>query len=217
MSVAVLVRKIRKLVPGAARSAAHRAGAPLVVRGAQLLCALACAGVADVALNVALDRPLAVAPARASTIWLCEGPGNVPEYRNDSAGKGCRRLDMPEVVSVPGAPRSAGPARGGNGAGGSSARRDAAPAAGAAAGFPRVDAATQRLRDHDRRAVLEHELDAEQARLAQLRARAIRLAGQQGGQQGNGAGESLQALREDIGRAEANSAALRRELANLRD
>lgn len=212
MSVAVLARKILKLVSGAARSAAHRAGAPFVVRGARFLCALACAGVA----GVAVDGPLGVAPAHASTIWLCEGPGNVPEYRNDSAGKGCRRLDMPEVVSVPGAPRSAGPARGGNGSGGSSARRDAAPAAGAAAGFPRVDAATQRLRDNDRRAVLEHELDAEQARLAQLRARAIRLAGQQGQQQG-GDGDSLQALREDIGRAEANSAALRRELANLRD
>ncbi|MBY4898800.1 DUF4124 domain-containing protein [Cupriavidus sp. AU9028] len=171
---------------------------------------MACLG----AVDPALDGRLSVVPARASTIWLCEGPGNVPEYRNDSAGKGCRRLDMPEVVSVPGGSRVPGAARSGGGSAGAvnGGRRDAP----AAAGFPRIDAATQRLRDNDRRAVLEHELDAEQARLAQLRARAIGLAGQQGGQ-GNGNGESLQALREDIGRAEANSAALRRELANLRD
>lgn len=143
-----------------------------------------------------------------SQIYVCTGAGGVPEYRNGPAGKGCKPLDLPDVVSVPagrGAPRAAVRAE------------PSAPAA--AADFPRVDRATQRQRDGERRAVLEEELRSEQARLATLRAEYNQGQPERRGDERNHQRylDRVDRLAADIARSEANAAALRRELANLKE
>ena len=73
------------------------------------------------------------------------------------------------------------------------------------ANFPRVEADTQRLRDTDRRRILEDELRTEEEKLARLRS-----------EEKTVTPERVQRLRDDIGRSENNLAALKRELAFLR-
>ncbi len=146
------------------------------------------------------------APAQSGDIYLCTGANGVPEYRNGSGGKNCKRLSLPEVTTVPGTRVSGGGARGG------------APAAAPAA-FPRVDSATQKSRDGERRAVLEQELQSEEAKLAALRAE---YNDGQPERQGNERNyqkylDRTATLRDDIARGEANAASLRRELSNLKD
>lgn len=158
--------------------------------------AAACAMLALVLL--CWSRP---APAQ-SDIYVCAGPNGVPEYRNGNGGKGCKRLSLPEVTTVPGG-------------------RVSAPSAGKGVGptmaptaFPRVDSATQKSRDSERRAVLEQELQSEEAKLAALRAE---FNNGQPERQGNERNyqkylDRTATLRDDIARGEANAASLRREL-----
>ncbi|UZN50724.1 DUF4124 domain-containing protein [Cupriavidus cauae] len=150
--------------------------------------------------------------SNGSEIYVCSGPKGVPEYRNGNGGKGCKRLDLPDVLTVP-VTRQA--ARGGGGGGVNPAPIDGATAAN----FPRIDAATQRRRDGERRAVLEEELRSEQAKLATLRAQFNEGQPERQGDERNYQRylDRTAALREDIARSEANAAALRRELANLKD
>ncbi len=173
----------------------HRFGAPMHVSAA------ACAMLALVLL--CWSRP---APAQ-SDIFVCAGPNGVPEYRNGNGGKGCKRLSLPEVTTVPGGRVSA-----------PSAGKGAAPAVAPTA-FPRVDSATQKSRDGERRAVLEQELQSEEAKLAALRAE---FNNGQPERQGNERNyqkylDRTATLRDDIARGEANAASLRRELSNLKD
>ncbi len=136
----------------------------------------------------------------------------MPEYRNGNAGnagKGCKKLNLPEVVTVPGG-RIAAPAKG------------AGSTAGAAAGgtsFPRVDSATQKSRDGERRAVLAQELQAEEVKLQALRAEYNNGQPERQGNERNYQKylDRTAALRDDIARSEANAASLRRELGNLKD
>lgn len=157
-------------------------------------------------------RAATQATANGSEIYVCSGPKGVPEYRNGDGGKGCKRLDLPEVISVP-VTRQSG--RGGVGGGGGAVPLDGATAAS----FPRIDAATQRRRDGERRAVLEEELRSEQAKLAALRAQFNEGQPERQGDERNYQRylDRTAALREDIARSQANAAALRRELANLKD
>lgn len=170
---------------------------------------LACAAGLALALGLCAGLP---ARAQSSDVYVCNGPNGVPEYRNGPGGKGCKRLNLPDVMTVPGV-RTAPAGRAGN-----------APAANAGsaatvAGFPRVDSATQRSRDNDRRAVLEHELQAEEAKLAALRAEYNNGEPERQGNERNYQKylDRTNALRDDIARTEANAASLRRELANMRN
>lgn len=140
--------------------------------------------------------------AQSSDVYVCTGPNGVPEYRNGNGGKNCRKLNLPEVVAVPGG-RTA----------------PAATVRPAPGGFPRVDGATQKSRDGERRAVLEQELQSEQARLASLRAEYNNGEPERQGNERNYQKylDRTAALRDNITRSEANVAALQRELANLKD
>ncbi len=146
------------------------------------------------------------APAQ-SDIYVCAGPNGVPEYRNGNGGKGCKRLNLPEVTTVPGGRINSPPAGKGTAPG-------AAPAA-----FPRVDSATQKSRDGERRAVLEQELQSEEAKLAALRAEYNNGQPERQGNERNYQKylDRTATLRDDITRGEANAASLRRELSNLKD
>ncbi|WP_456282531.1 DUF4124 domain-containing protein [Cupriavidus sp. JZ107] len=170
-------------------------------------------GVAAALGSAGVSPAAAQAAPNGSEIYVCSGPKGVPEYRNGNGGKGCRRLDLPEVLTVP---VTRQPSRGGGGGGGAGA---APPDGAAAANFPRIDAATQRRRDGERRAVLEEELRSEHAKLAALRAQFNEGQPERQGDERNYQRylDRTAALRDDIARSEANAAALRRELANLKD
>ncbi|WP_224081857.1 DUF4124 domain-containing protein [Cupriavidus laharis] len=152
------------------------------------------------------------AQAQSSDVYVCAGPNGVPEYRNGSAGKGCKRLNLPDVVTVPGG-RTAAPAKAAATSGGT------AGGTAVSGGFPRVDSATQKSRDSERRTVLEQELQAEDAKLAALRAEYNNGQPERQGNERNYQKylDRTAALRDDIARSEANAASLRRELSNLKD
>lgn len=161
--------------------------------------------VLGLALALLLAAWSAPAPAQSSDVYMCTGPNGVPEYRNGSGGKGCKKLSLPDVVTVPGT-RTQG--------GGKSA--SAGPAPG---GFPRVDSATQKNRDGERRGVLEQELQSEEAKLASLRAEYNNGEPERQGNERNYQKylDRTAQLRDDIARSEANAASLKRELGNLKD
>jgi uncharacterized protein YdcH (DUF465 family) len=172
---------------------------------------LACAAGLALALGLCAGLP---AHAQSSEVYVCSGPNGVPEYRNGPGGKSCKRLNLPDVMTVPGVRAAPAPAaRGGN------APAANATSAATVAGFPRVDSATQRSRDNERRAVLEHELQTEEAKLAALRAEYNNGQPERQGNERNYQKylDRTNALRDDIARTEANAASLRRELANMRD
>lgn len=147
------------------------------------------------------------APAYADDVYLCTGPNGVPEYRNSGNVKGCKKLTLPDVVTVPGT-------RSGPAASGAAKSAAVSPAA-----FPRVDSATQKNRDSERRAVLEQELQSEQGKLAGLRAEYNNGEPERQGNERNYQKylDRTARLRDDITRSEANVASLQRELSNLKD
>ena len=101
---------------------------------------------------------------------LCDADGR-KTYQNTGTGKGCSKVDVQPVLTLP-APRQAAPAR--NGA---NETRAISPAS-----FPRVDNETQRSRDGDRR----------QDPRGRTRRRGIETAGADGGVQQRRAGASGQ-------------------------
>jgi hypothetical protein len=138
-------------------------------------------------------------------IFVCTDSDGRKVYQNVGNTKGCRRLDIQPLTSVP-TPRLPTPA---------AAPRPAAPPV-TPANFPRIAADTQRVRDGERRRILEDELRAEEDRLARLRGEFN--AGQperQGDEVRNFVRyqERVTRMQEDIQRSENNIAALRRELA----
>lgn len=148
--------------------------------------------------------------AQSSDIYLCVDEAGNKSFQNVGNSKGCKRMDVGPVLSLP-APRL--PA----------ARSSVQPAveerAGATpASFPRVDRDTQRTRDTDRRRILEDELKVEEDRLQRLLGEYNNGQPERRGDERNYAlyQERLNRLREDIARTEVNVGALRREMSLLR-
>jgi hypothetical protein len=167
------------------------------------------------AVSVALLGCLAGPIARAqSEIFVCVDDDGRKTYVNTGNTKGCKRLDVGPILTVP-APRlparnvasSALEPRGGN------PLERATPAS-----YPRVEAETQRSRDADRRRILEDELRTEEERVTRLREEFNNGEPERRGDERNYARyqERVQRLQEDIQRGENNIVALRREIASLR-
>jgi hypothetical protein len=156
---------------------------------------------------------LMLGPAFAQAdIFLCTDDAGRKTFQNTGAGKGCKRLDVQPLVTVP-APRlppvsaNSNPVR---------------PAVDqrAAASFPRVEAETQRARDGDRRRILEDEMNSEEDKLARLRTDFNNGQPERNGDETRNYAryqERVARMQEDIQRSESNLAALRRELALLRN
>lgn len=159
---------------------------------------------------VALSVWAAPAAAQSSDVYMCKGANGVPEYRNGNPGnsKDCKKLNLPDVVTVPGGRT-----------GGGTVTSGAKPVAASPAAFPRVDSATQKNRDSERRSVLEQELQSEEAKLAGLRAEYNNGEPERQGGERNYQKylDRTARLRDDVARSEANVASLRRELSNLKD
>jgi len=149
--------------------------------------------------------------AQAGDIFVCVDESGQKIFQNTGNVKGCKRLDVQPILTVP-APRH--PSGRGGAAGRSEDRVTVSPA-----NFPRVDRETQRVRDSDRRRILEDELRAEEERLARLKAEYNDGAPERRSDERNDAlyRERVQRLLEDIGRTENNASSLRRELALLRN
>jgi len=158
------------------------------------------------AIGVAV--PLAVLAQSSDTIFMCVDEQGNKSFQNVGSAKGCKRLDVGPVLSVPAAKLPAGRS--------ASAADDRA--AVSPANFPRVDRDTQRTRDSDRRRILEDELKTEEDRLVRLRAEYNNGEPERRGDERNYAlyQDRVQRLREDITRVETNVGALRREIALLR-
>jgi len=132
------------------------------------------------------------APASAQAVYRCVDKEGRVLYTDTNAGN-CKMIDAGNSGAISAPPASSRRPAVSMRQGG--ARPATSPAASPAS-FPRVDGAAQRARDDDRRAILDEELRAEEKKLADLR----RDAGS----------------REDIGRAEKNVEALKREIGNIR-
>ncbi len=146
--------------------------------------------------------------AHAQTVmYKCVDDSGTVLY-TDTAQRNCKALDLPSSGSTNVIP---GPAR-----------RTGAPArvAGAAApaDFPKVNTSQQRARDDDRREILKDELRSEEAKLAELRRE---FNGGEPERQGNERNyakylDRVAQLKDNIGRAEKNVDALKREIANIK-
>jgi hypothetical protein len=156
---------------------------------------------------------LMLGPAFAQAdIFLCTDDAGRKTFQNTGAGKGCKRLDVQPLVTVP-APRLPPVSAGSN---------PVRPAVDqrAAASFPRVEAETQRARDGDRRRILEDEMKSEEDKLARLRTEFNNGQPERNGDETRNYAryqERVARMQEDIQRSESNLAALRRELALLRN
>lgn len=146
--------------------------------------------------------------AQSGEIFVCVDESGQKSFQNTGNVKGCKRLDVQPILTVPATrqPRS-------NSQPANEDRVSVSPAS-----FPRVDRETQRVRDSDRRRILEDELRAEEERLARLKAEYNNGEPERRGDERNFAlyRDRVQRLQEDIGRSETNVSSLRRELALLR-
>jgi hypothetical protein len=162
--------------------------------------------------GIYLTLALAVPAFAQSVVYRCVDKEGRVLYTDTNTGS-CKVVDsiVSGAISTPAPTR--GPAVG--------MRQGAArpPAAAASpANFPRVDNATQRARDDDRRAILDEELRAEEKKLADLKRDFNNGEPERQGNERNYAKyqERVAQMREDIGRAEKNIEAIKREIANIR-
>jgi hypothetical protein len=148
-------------------------------------------------------------PAGAQTVvYKCVDQNGRVLY-TDAGQRGCQVIETyGGAISAPPA-RSKPPATRQGGA--------AAPTV-SPANFPRVDSAQQRARDDDRREILNDELRNEEKKLADLKRDFNNGEPERQGNERNYAKyqERVAQMRDNIGRAERNIEALRREIGNIR-
>lgn len=148
-----------------------------------------------------------------SEVYVCTDKEGRREYKNTDIGNSCKRVDLPGLSMVPATVKRNAPA--------ASAQTKAAPAKAAPvtpANFPKVDSATQRARDSDRRRILEDEMRAESSKLAELQKDYNNGQPERLGSERNYAKyqERVANMQADIARSEKNVEALQRELSKLK-
>ncbi|HYD82366.1 MAG TPA: DUF4124 domain-containing protein [Paucimonas sp.] len=137
-------------------------------------------------------------------VYLCVGENGQREYKNTGVTKGCKKVDLPGITTIP-AP----------------ARKPAAVQTASVrspSDFPKVDNGTQKARDNDRRQILMDEMKAEEQRLASLKKEYNNGEPERRGDERNFSKyqERVAAMKEDLDRTEKNIEALRREIGNLK-
>jgi len=141
-------------------------------------------------------------------VYVCTDENGAKEYKNTGTTKGCRKVDLPGLAAAVSQPKRA-----------MQGAVPVSPGSGVtAASFPKVDAATQKSRDSDRKLLLQDELNTEEKKLTGLRVEFNNGEPERRGDERNYAKyqERVAGIREDIARSERNIAALKRELANVR-
>ncbi len=150
--------------------------------------------------------------AHAQTdVFLCLDANGNKEYKNTGITKGCKRVDLPAMTMIP-APAPVAEVRKPS-VQTASSRPSASPS-----DFPKVDSATQKARDSDRKQILQDEMKMEEGKLANLKKSFNGGEPERQGDERNYAKyqERVASMKEDISRTEKNVEALKRELGNLK-
>jgi hypothetical protein len=138
--------------------------------------------------------------AQTSDVFVCVDDNGTRTYQNTGGGKGCKKLNLEPLTSVP-APKSS---QGGGGGKTSSASK--------------FDAATAD-RDFDRRRILEEELRKEESKLAELKTEYNSGQPERRGDEKNYQKylDRTARLQDEVARSEGNISALRKELNKLKE
>ncbi|HTH44762.1 MAG TPA: DUF4124 domain-containing protein [Oxalicibacterium sp.] len=146
---------------------------------------------------------LAVLSAHAQgEVYMCVDSAGNREYKNTGPITHCKKVDLPGVTTIPN----------------TMPKRSPVTAVKSPSDFPRVDDATQRARDNDRKQILMDEMKSEQQKLAGLRAEYNNGQPERRGDERNYAKyqDRTASLKDGISRSEKNLEALNRELSNLK-
>ena len=141
-------------------------------------------------------------PALAQGVYLCTQPNGTREYRNTGDTRGCRKLELEAISTIPSTSSSS-----------SQAKLDASGYA-----FPKIDSQVQKRRDQDRMQILLDEVRTEEGKLAELKKEFQNGEPERQGGERNYAKyqERVAMMKEEMQRAEKNIEALRREISQLK-
>lgn len=156
-------------------------------------------------------------------VFVCENKDGTPLYTNVGNLGNCKRLDLPHLntapaLTVPGPKHPTGASAVTNpGARGLTSAQG--PTQVAAQSGLRVEASVQKVRDNDRRKILEDELRTEEGKLTELRKEFNNGEPERRGDERNFQKyqDRVQRMKDDIQRSEGNIGALKRELSLLKD
>ena len=139
-------------------------------------------------------------------IFLCDDGHGSKTYQNTGASKGCKRVDLPGITTIPGLPRKPAVVT-------AAAKQSSSPS-----DFPKVDSGTQKVRDNDRKQILLDEMRTEEQKLTDLKKEFNGGEPERRGDERNYAKyqERVATLKDEVGRTEKNIDALKREIGNLK-
>ena len=142
-----------------------------------------------------------------SEVYLCVDEHGKREYKNTGLTKGCKKVDLPGITTIPAPPKKV-----------AAQTAAAKPAASTPGDFPKVDNGTQKTRDNDRKQILLDEMKAEEQKLAGLKKDYNNGEPERRGDERNFAKyqERVGGMKEDIDRTEKNIEALKREIGNIK-
>lgn len=145
---------------------------------------------------------LAGAEAAAQGVYLCTQPNGVREYRNTGDVRGCRKLDLEAISTIPAPPASTQQAK----------------TASVDPSFPRIENQIQKRRDQDRMQILQDEIRSEEGKLADLKREYQNGEPERLGSERNYAKyqDRVAGLKDEMLRTEKNIEALRREISQLK-
>ncbi len=137
-------------------------------------------------------------------VYLCVDENGNKEYKNTGATKGCKKVELPGITTIPAPVRKPGPMQ--------------SAEAKSPSDFPKVDRDTQKNRDTDRRKILQDEMASEEKKLADLKKEYKNGEPDRNGNERNFAKyqERVETMKEGVNRSEKNIEALKRELANVK-
>ena len=143
-----------------------------------------------------------ITSSAAQGVYLCIQPNGAREYRNTGDTKGCRKLDLETISTIP-APSSGTPQ---------------AKTASTDPSFPRIEAQIQKRRDQDRMQILMDEIRTEESKLAELKREYQNGEPERLGSERNYAKyqERVASMKDEMLRTEKNLEALRREISQLK-
>jgi hypothetical protein len=158
-------------------------------------------------LSILLFLAVAGGSAHAQNeVFLCVDDNGKKEYKNTGATKGCKKIDLPSLTTIPAPPKRA------------AVQNVATKSSSAPSDFPKIDSNTQKARDSDRKQILLDEMRVEEEKLANLKKEFNNGEPERRGDERNYAKyqERVASMKEDIDRSEKNIEALKRELGNLK-
>jgi hypothetical protein len=157
-------------------------------------------------LPLTLRFPLIIAAALAAQasaqgVYLCTLPNGMREYRNTGDTRGCRKLELEAISTIPSPPPQLPQAK-----------------ASVDPSFPRIESQIQKRRDQDRMQILLEEVRAEESKLSELRREFQNGEPERLGSERNYAKyqERVAMMKEEMMRTEKNIEALRREISQLK-